>query len=276
MSGQEDHVVREAMRQVEGRRRKRRQGAALRGVIAFWAVLGVAFLAAPWPLEGKLWAAAHGLCAQREGHLLSFGGHFLPLCARDSGLYLGALLGVAYLLSRGRWLAVGRPRRSFWKVFFVILGLFGVDVANSVGVDWFQSGVYPPHNLLRVATGMLLGTFLSVPLLWAVNLSFRARRPDRPLLPRAWDAVALFGISGLGTALLWSGFAPLYGPLAALSFLGMLFLLLAANFLWLLTVLHGRDTLPGSGEAWPPLFWASLASVVEMALLSFLRYRLGL
>lgn len=274
--GREEQVVREAMQQVEQRRRRRREGAALRALVFFWAVVAIAFFAAPWPLEEKLWAAAHGLCAQREGHLLLFGGRPLPLCARDSGLYLGVLLGLGYLLARGRWLAVGRPPRRFWTSFFAILGLFAVDVANSVAADWFQSGVYPPHNLLRTIAGMMLGTFLSVPLLWAVNLSFSGRRPDRPLLAHGWDIAALFLLAALGATALWSGLPLLYVPLAALSFGGMLFLLVAANFLWLLAALRGKDPLETPGESWPLLLWASLASVAEMALLSFLRYRLGL
>lgn len=274
--GREEQVVREAMQQVERRRRMRRENAALRALVAFWTATMVAFFVAPWPLETKLWAAAHGLCAQREGHLLPFGGRVLPLCARDSGLYLGALLGIGYLVARGRWLAVGRPPRWFWTVFFVILGAFAVDVANSVGADWFQSGAYPPHNLLRTITGIALGTFLSVPLLWAINLSFSGRRPDRPLLTQGLDVALLFLLAALGTVALWSGLPMLYVPMAALSFLGMLLLLVAANFLWLLAILRGKGTLRGVGEAWPLLLWASVASVAEMALLSFLRYRLGL
>ncbi|MGC8873533.1 MAG: DUF2085 domain-containing protein [Chloroflexia bacterium] len=276
MGSREEQVVQEAIHQVAQKRRKRRENTSLRALLAFWATTTLVFLAAPWPLEGKLWAAAHGLCAQREGHLLPFGEQYLPLCARDSGLYLGALLGLGYLLVRRRWLAVGRPPRWFWTAFFAIVGLFAIDVANSVGADWFHSGVYPPHNLLRTVTGTLLGASLSVPLLWAVNLSFRGRRPDRPLLANGWDVLALFLLAAVGIAALWSRMAPLYVPLAALSFGGMLLLLVAANFLWLLAVLRGRSTLESAGEAWPLLLWASIASVAEMALLSFLRYRLGL
>lgn len=276
MSRREEEVVREAMRQVEGRRQRRRGVAILRWLVAFWLLALALFFLLPWPLAGKVWALAHGLCAQREGHMLGFAGRFLPLCARDSGLYLGALLGAAYLLARGRALAAGRPARWFWAPFLAMVVLFAVDVANSVAADWFQSGVYPPDNLLRLASGMLVGVLMAVPLLWAMNLSFAGRQMERPVLPLWVDLVALFIVAALGGLALAAGWPALYLPLAVLSLAGMVGMLVGANFLWFVLAVKGRKALANGWEALPYLLAASLAAVLETAALSALRYWLGL
>jgi len=276
MGGQEEKVIREAMQQVEGRRRWKHGVAALRWLVAFWTLALAVFFLVPWPLPGKVWAAAHGICAQHAGHMLGFAGQLLPLCARDSGLYLGTLLGMAYLLARGRSLAAGRPARWFWIAFVAIVFFFAVDVANSTVADWFQSGVYPPDNLLRLSSGILLGATMAVPLLWALNLSFAGRQLDRPLLPLWIDLPALLLVAVLGGVALASGWSPLYVPLAVLSLAGMVGMLVGANFLWFLMMVKGRKTLDSGWEAIPFLLAASLAAVAEIAALSALRYRLGL
>ena len=38
----------------------------------------LAFLVAPWSMYDKLWAIAYGICPQRPGHSLFFGGVQMP------------------------------------------------------------------------------------------------------------------------------------------------------------------------------------------------------
>ncbi len=276
MSRREHEIIEEARRQVEERRRRRAGTDSLRWFLLLWASVLLLFFLAPWPLEGKLWAAVHGLCSQQAGHLLSFGGKLLPLCARDSGLYLGALVGMVYLLARGRWRAAGRPARWAWIVLIVILALFAADVINSVAHEWFGGGLYTPHNALRLITGLLLGLTISVALLWAINLSFTGRKRERAILSHWMDLVGLALAGAAAGAGLWSGWPALYLPLTVLSVAGLVALLLAANALWIVVATRGKKLLDNLWEAIPLLWWGSLATVVEMAVLSWLRYRLGL
>lgn len=62
----------------------------------------MAFLLAPWSLYDKLWGIAYGICPQRPGHSLFFGGVQMPIEAREGGMYAGFLLGLVYLAVIGR------------------------------------------------------------------------------------------------------------------------------------------------------------------------------
>jgi len=269
---QEKQVVQEAMRQVQARRKRRREDRSLHGLVGLWLLVLVAFFLAPWPLGEKVWAAAHGICAQVEGHMLSFGGQPLPLCARDSGIYVGTWLGVIYLLLRGRWLAVGRPPRWFWWIFAAMGVFFVADVANSVAGEWFYGSIYPPHNALRLSSGLLLGMCISVVLLWALNLSFAGRQPKRSVMPGWMDMVGLFLLESAVGWGLWSGWPPLYLPATVLAMVGMLAMLLAGCFLWAIALARRQEPIQEAREVLPPLFWASLASIALLAVLSWLRY----
>jgi len=284
----EDEVVQEALRQTEARRRRRRGQEALRWVIAWWVLVLLVYFLIPWPYQvNRVWAAVHGLCAQVEGHMPCFDGRPLsletpacgrplPLCTRDSGLYVGALLGMVYLLARRRWRAAGRPPRWFWAILAAIVALFVVDVLNSVALDWFNTKLlYPPNNILRLTSGLLMGLVVSVPLLWAINLSFAGRQRERPILAHWADPLGLLLVGAAGGAALWSGWPPLHIPLLVLSVGGAVAMLAAGNTLAILTINRGKELLADTWEIFTPLLWGSIAAVGEMALLALLRYRIG-
>src|SRR4051794_14769869 len=61
-------------------------------------VLLLGLLAWPgMPLEWKMYAVVHGVCAQ--AHNVDLAGMQLPLCARNTGIYSGFLVSALYLLA---------------------------------------------------------------------------------------------------------------------------------------------------------------------------------
>ncbi len=275
MPRREEEILEQARQQVAARRTRRQGEFFLQGVLVWWLLVLAALFLFPGTLSDKVWAAVHGLCTQRAEHLLLFGAQALPLCARDSGTYLGVLLGVGYLLARGRWRAAGRPLRAFWGLLVAALLFFGVDVLNSVALDWFGWQVYPPHNALRLASGLALGLVSGVLFLWVVNLAFANRQRERRIVPHRADLLGLIGVGALGGLALWSGRPALYLPLVVLSVGGAVLLLWAGNALLFLTRVRGRELVASAWEVTPFLFWGGIAAVAEMALLSWLRYRVG-
>jgi uncharacterized membrane protein len=275
MPRREEEVVEKAAQQVAGRRQRRQGEFYLQGILVWWLLVLAAFFLVPWPLSAKVWVAVHGLCAQRAGHMLLFGQQVLPLCARDSGTYLGVLLGTVYLLARGRWRAAGRPIRAFWGALIAVLLFFGADVLNSVGADWFGWQVYPPQNALRLASGLLLGLVTAVLLVWVVNLALTKRQVERRIVAHGGDLLGLAAVGMAGGLALWSGWLPLYVPLTVLSVGGAVLLLWAGNALLFLTRARGRELIANFWEVSPFLFWGGIATVVEMAVLVWLRYQVG-
>ncbi len=204
--------------------------------IAFLLLLSALLLAfVLWPgatLEWKLFAAVHGLVAQK--HLVFLGERPLPLCARNLGIYSSFLLSLSYLWARGRSRAAALPARPL----LVVLGLgvlaMGFDGINSLLEDTGRAYLYVPRNDLRTISGALFGIALTPIILLVFNQALRANAErERPVLD--WrDFGGLLVLNGLFVALAHSGLALLYWPLALLGVVGIIgelftmFLLVAA------------------------------------------------
>src|SRR5919202_4424213 len=80
------------------------------------------------PLEWKMFAVVHGVCAQ--AHTVDMAGLRLPLCARNTGIYSGFLITVLYMLALGRSRAAKLPP---WPIT-IALGLFIAIMAGD-GVE---------------------------------------------------------------------------------------------------------------------------------------------
>jgi uncharacterized membrane protein len=107
-------------------------------------------------LQGIFKAIGYGLCHQLPERSLFVGGLQLPVCARDTGIYLGFALGlvVVALLDRGR-----RSRElPRWPVL-ALAGLFVLSMA----IDGLTSygGLRETTNAIRLATGLATGWALA-------------------------------------------------------------------------------------------------------------------
>ncbi|MGE5138057.1 MAG: DUF2085 domain-containing protein [Rudaea sp.] len=139
------------------------------------------------------------VCHQWPSHSYFVAGVELPLCARCTGLYLGGLLTLAYLgLRHPR--AVGLPR--LWMLAAMVL--FFLAWAGD-GVNSFLASfptplphLYPPQNILRATTGMLMGITLgSLVFIMFNSLLWRNVRPEAVFAsPREF-----LGLVALGAAL---------------------------------------------------------------------------
>ncbi len=204
--------------------------------VAFLALVGaIVLIFVLWPgatLEWKLYAAVHGLVAQK--HLVFVGERPLPLCARNLGIYSSYLLTLGYLFARGYGRAAALPARPLLAALAVgALAMVG-DGINSVLEDTGRAYVYLPRNDLRTITGVLFGIALTPIVLFVFNRALRAdAEMERPVLDwRAYGGLLL--LNGLLVIAVYSGLEALYWPLALLGVAGIIaelftmFLLLAA------------------------------------------------
>lgn len=169
---------------------ERRWSAALLGLAA-GLLLGLVLMPGV-SLERALYIALHGICAQT--HNLIVGGFQLPLCARDSGMYLSYLATMGVVAARGRWRAGRLPRLP---VSLAVLGMFLLMAADGVNSTLAEMGLahaYEPRNDLRLLTGMGAGVGLALVVLLVLNTALRRNVED--------DTRALGGWGDLGLVLL--------------------------------------------------------------------------
>ena len=150
-------------------------------LLGLGAAFAVALLAlAFWPggtLIERLRALDSGICAQLPTHSFYPGGQRLPLCSRNTGIYLGLGMGVIALFARGKGRSARMPQGWVALTLLGFVALMGIDGFNSLFLDLHLPHLYQPNNLLRLTTGLLTGTAMAAFLVPVTN-GILWRRPD--------------------------------------------------------------------------------------------------
>ncbi len=192
---------------------------ALTGILlAFWLVY------TPDGLLGKADAVGYSVCHRIPGRSFHIGERAVPLCARCSGMYLGALLGLAYQMRRPKFGKLpGLKVAIVLGIFFVA---FGVDGLNSY-LHFFKNAphVYDPHNWLRLATGTGLGLGMAAVLLPTFNQALWKDWKDEAALSSWTDLAWLIGLAVVLNGIILIENPLILYPLALLSSAGVLLLL---------------------------------------------------
>jgi uncharacterized membrane protein len=241
--------------------------------------LGSGFIAvllalAFWPgatLIERLRALDGGICAQLPTHMFYPGGQMLPLCARNTGIYLGFSIGTIALFARGMGRTVQPPRGWVALVLIAFVAFLGVDGFNSLFLDLHLPHLYQPNNLLRLTTGLLTGTTMAAFLLPIAN-GVLWRKPDRraaysslrfllPLLPVLLLAFALVAVQ-------WGW---LLYPIAILSSAGVVLALTLINLTFVLAFTGTVERFRRYTQAAPIFAVALTLAVIELVLLFHLK-----
>jgi uncharacterized membrane protein len=233
------------------------------------AIVAVWFIA-PGGLLDKADRVGYAVCHQIPIRTPFFDGRPLPLCARCSGQFLGALAGLLLLLALGRGKAGQLPPRPVIVVLLGFIAAWAVDGFNSY-LTLFPGAphLYEPHNILRTTTGAMQGVALISLALPFFNVTLWARPSPRPTIAGLREVAALLALIGLIVAAVGSELALLLYPLALLSAAGTL-MMLTLVMTMLVTLALRRD---GRAQGWRdalPLLIAGLA----LALLSVLAINL--
>ena len=130
------------------------------------------FIAPPGILS-KADAIGYAVCHRLDPRSFHVDGRQLPLCARCSGMYLGAVLGLTFLSLRYKHSA-GTPPKAALFVLGLFFLAFAVDGANSYlylmkSVSGsrlnFIPNLYIPNNTLRLFTGSGTGVGMALVML---------------------------------------------------------------------------------------------------------------
>jgi uncharacterized membrane protein len=227
-------------------------------------VLLVTWLAVTPPgLLGKMDALGYAVCHRIAGHSFLLADRQLPLCARCTGMYLGALVGLVYFLPRSR--KAGFPPARILAVFALFLVVFAIDGVNSFLDLLNGQPLYIPQNSVRLLTGSMVGLGASAMLTAAVGQSAWQNFEDIPALGGFRQLGGLIGVCLAIDLAILSGNTLLLYPLAVLSGLTiLLFLGLAYSILWLSLLKRWNSFRQWRG------FWPVLGSGLCTALLQIL------
>ena len=210
---------------------------------------------APPGILGKADAVGYAVCHRISERSFHVGGRQLPLCARCSGTFTAAAVGLTLLFLTARKRS-GMPDKKFYIPFTLLFLAFAVDGGNSYLYLLKQTGgllpqipnLYVPSNTLRLFTGTGMGLTMAAFLYPALNQTIW-KDPDPTPVIRTWKHFAvMIGILGLVDLLILTESPLVLYPIAFISTLGVLALLtIIFSMVWIMimrqdnTFLRGRD-----------------------------------
>jgi uncharacterized membrane protein len=228
----------------------------------------------PAGLLGKADAIGYAVCHQIDARSFHLGNRRVPLCARCTGMYLGAMLGLAYqgVISRRRG---GMPPLRVILILGLLALAFGVDGTNSY-LHFFPNApsLYEPQNWLRTLTGSGMGLVIAALLYPAFNQTvWKDWRPSPALTGIRSMGGLIIAALLLDWLVLTENNMVLY-PLALISAAGVLVLLsMVYSMVWLM-VLRKENQFLRLYQFVYPLMGGFLVGLLQIGVLDFLRYAL--
>ena len=235
--------------------------------LAVIAIIGMTLLA-PGGLLDKADKVGYAVCHRITVRSFLIGERQMPLCARCTGQYLGAVAGLLYLLIRGRARASELPATPVLGALLLFLGLWAFDGVNSY-LTLFPGmpHLYEPHNILRVSTGLLQG-FAVISLVWPVfNLTAWAQPDPQRSLDHVRELALLVGVGALLVLALQSDVEAILFPLALISALGTLLMLTLVLTVMVLLVLRRANRARAWRHLIMPLALGLAASLTLITLI---------
>lgn len=228
----------------------------------------------PPGLLGKADAVGYAVCHRIDLRSFYLGERQLPLCARCTGMYLGALLCLAFQgVTAPRRMGSPPKRIIFVLVIFVLA--FAVDGLNST-LSLFDGAplLYTPSNTLRLITGLGMGLVIGATIFPAFHASVWQYADPRPALgdlkQLGWLILLMVY---LALILLTQNPLILY-PAAILSAAGVLLLLTVIYAMLWLVILRRENRYNGFQELVLPFMLGFMTGLLQIAILDWLRFAL--
>jgi uncharacterized membrane protein len=258
------------------------KGAARRRTLA-WASIGVIaavlflLLTPLWPVPflDKVDCVGNAVCGRIPDHSFYLGGRLLPLCARCTGTFIGALLGFVGMLLLGKGKAAQMPPARVLALLISFIVLMAIDGLNSY-LSLLINGpaLYQSHNLLRLLTGTFHGLALSIIVFPIFNFTLW-KEPDRePVLTGFRDLGVIILLLALPMVLIVQAEIDfLLYPVAMVSVLGVLAMLTMVNSMIIVIASRREAQAVAWWDAALPVALGVFASLVEVALIVVLRWQ---
>lgn len=228
----------------------------------------------PPGLLGKADAIGYAVCHQIDVRSFHLGERQMPLCARCTGMYLGAMLGLVFQALTGKRRA-GMPP---WRVIVCLGALvlaFGVDGVNSY-LHLFPGApaLYEPSNLLRLLTGTGMGLVIALVLYPAFNQAIWQVVDPTPAVGGLRIFLLILGLALALDWLVWIENSLLLYLFALVSAAGVLVLLTMVYSLFWLIIMRKENTCQWLSQMVFPLVGGFGVALVQIALFDLARFAL--
>lgn len=241
-------------------------------LLAFTAVITYFWLDfAPDGLLGKMDAIGYAVCHRIDERSFHLGERALPLCARCSGMQLGALLGLAY---QSIWGRRGKfPPTKILIPLGILALLFVIDGVNSY-LNFIPTiaSFYPSQNWLRLVTGTGLGLGMAAVIYPIFNQTLWRDWEDDYSLGYWKQFLGLIGLAVLlDLAILSENPLVLY-PLAILSGFAVLVVLSMCYSLLIIMVIKKDNHYTTWRSVWAPLLAGFTIAITQTFVIDLVRF----
>lgn len=241
-------------------------------VVVAVSIIILAIQLPPSTLLGKADVVGYAICHRISERSFFLDGRQMPLCARCTGTFLGAILGLgAMVLFRRRW-AAGLPSVPVLGVLVTFVALWGFDGLNSY-LTFFPGApnLYEPQNWLRLTTGLLNGLALVTFVFPIFNFSIWREPSKERVFKNLWEVLAVLPVMALLVLVIQAGVEFLLYPLALLSTLGVVMMLTLLNSVMAALILGRESYATTWQQAMPPLAVGAAMAILEMTALILIR-----
>lgn len=228
----------------------------------------------PEGLTGKADAVGYALCHQIAERSFQINGEPISLCARCTGMYVGAMLAFLYQLLLGRRRG-GLPERKHLAVLGLFFLAFAIDGTNSALTLFLGRGLlYEPSNTLRLFTGTGMGLVLASVVFPTFHQTSWEHYDPRPYF-LGWKSFAGLVLVGLASALLILTQMP--AILYVFTFIGVagvVVLLIMLYSMILMVIFSGENQIVRLRQLAPWLMGGIIVAFVHIGAIDFVRYML--
>jgi uncharacterized membrane protein len=244
-----------------------------------WVAIGIAavtvaaFLAlTPGGLLDKVDAVGSAVCGRIAAHTFVIGGRPLPLCARCTGSFVGALIGFfgqAVVLRRRR--AAEFPPIGILIILVLFTLLWAGDGLNSYLDLLGAKHLYEPSNALRLIVGALNGLTWSGLMYPVLNFTLWKEPSEQRAIRGLGDLAVLLLLDAVFVGMVLSGWDWLLYVIAPLSALGVVAMLCSVNTVLVLTLLRRENLARTPSEAVTALLLGLAAAIVLIGVIDAAR-----
>jgi uncharacterized membrane protein len=226
----------------------------------------------PSTVLGKADVVGYAICHRIPERSFFLDGRQFPLCARCTGTFLGAVVGLTAMLLLRRHRASRLPSVPILGILVLFVGLWAFDGLNSY-LTFFPGApsLYEPQNWLRLTTGMLNGLALITFVFPIFNFTLWRSTTGERAIKDVWELLMLLPVVAILILIIQSGIEPLLYPLAILSSAGVVMMLVLLNTM-IASVVLGRE---GYAQTWlqalVPLTVGTGLAVLQMTAMVLLR-----